>query len=122
MAELLRSAKSGSDWSFNELAAYNIEVDYQDAATFFGMATLPQPAVPPDILKSSTPDDACDDTSYRLLRAMDIAIMPGAEESAVDDFAVLLLRVLGYEPRGRLVRTRKDLPLLICDENRQTCA
>ncbi|KAH9065947.1 hypothetical protein EDB87DRAFT_908993 [Lactarius vividus] len=35
MAKLIRSAKSASDWTRNELAAYNITVGYQDAATFF---------------------------------------------------------------------------------------
>ena len=39
------------------------------------------------------------------------------EESAVDDFAVLLLRALGYNTRGRVLRTRKDIPLVICGEN-----
>ena len=41
-----------------------------------------------------------------------------AEESAVDDFAFLLLRALGYNARGRVLRTRKDIPLVICGENR----
>jgi hypothetical protein len=42
---------------------------------------------------------------------------PG-EESAVDDFASKLLRTLHYCPRGRLIRTRKNIPLVICGENR----
>jgi hypothetical protein len=37
---------------------------------------------------------------------------PG-EESAVDDFAVLL-RLLGDEPRGTALRSRKDIGLHIC--------
>ncbi|KAI0293287.1 hypothetical protein B0F90DRAFT_1643190, partial [Multifurca ochricompacta] len=49
----------------------------------------------------------------------DLAMSPApAEESAVDDFAVLLLRALGYTPRGRVVRTRKEIPLIICGEAR----
>ena len=31
---LIRSAKSGSDWGPNELAAYNITVESQDAVIF----------------------------------------------------------------------------------------
>ena len=31
---LIFSAKSGSDWGLNELAAYNIQTERQDAATF----------------------------------------------------------------------------------------
>ena len=39
-------------------------------------------------------------------------------ETSVDDFAVELVKVLGYVCRQRLVRTRVDLPLLICGEDR----
>ena len=119
MAELLRSAKSGSDWTSNELNAYNITVIYQDAATFFETPTLPQPTISPDVLTCPGPNDAADDSAYELLRTMDLAMTPApAEESAVDDFAVLLLRALGYTGRGRVLRTRKDLPLVICGETR----
>jgi hypothetical protein len=36
MANLIRSAKSGRDWSTNELLAYNITVRCQDIVSFFG--------------------------------------------------------------------------------------
>ncbi|KAH8982020.1 hypothetical protein EDB92DRAFT_1895630 [Lactarius akahatsu] len=99
MAELIRNAKSASDWTQNELAAYNITVEYQDATTFFGTHTLPQPVtVNPVVLTATGPQ-----------------LMT---ESAVDDFAVLLLRALRYNTRGRVLRTRKDIPLVICGENR----
>ncbi|KAH9079422.1 hypothetical protein EDB83DRAFT_2513941 [Lactarius deliciosus] len=103
MAKLIRNAKSARDWTRNELAAYNIAVEYQDAATFFGTHDLPQPAtVNPAVLTDTGPDDAADDSVYELLRTMDLAMSPApAEESAVDDFVVLLL-----------------LPLVICGENR----
>ncbi|KAG1724297.1 uncharacterized protein EDB91DRAFT_143068 [Suillus paluster] len=119
MASLIRNAKSGNDWTSNELLAYNITVDYQDAATFFEIENLPQPTANPDILTASGPNDAVDDSVYELLRTMDLAMSPApAEESAVDDYAVLLLRALGYTKRGRVLRTRKDIPLVICAENR----
>jgi hypothetical protein len=41
MTAFLRSPKSGSDWGPNELLAYNINVQFQDAATFFGVDPLP---------------------------------------------------------------------------------
>ncbi|KAJ7736608.1 hypothetical protein B0H14DRAFT_2638922 [Mycena olivaceomarginata] len=41
-----------------------------------------------------------------------------AEESAVDDFAFVLFQELGYTPVGRVIRTRKDIPLVICGEQR----
>ena len=119
MTELIRSAKFGSDWTSHELATYNIVVEYQNAATFFGTDSLPQPTVIPTILTATSPDDAADDGDYYFLRTMDLAMSPApAEESAVDDFAVLLLRALGYTPRGRVVRTRKEIPLIICGEAR----
>ncbi|TFK78742.1 hypothetical protein K466DRAFT_506815 [Polyporus arcularius HHB13444] len=48
MANRIRSAKSGSDWTENDLAAYNIQIQYQDAPTFFGVDHLPPPAVDQD--------------------------------------------------------------------------
>ncbi|KAG1768452.1 hypothetical protein EV702DRAFT_1271524 [Suillus placidus] len=54
----------------------------------------------PAILTTSHPDDAVDEN-----------------ESAVDDFTVLLLRALGYAKRGRVPRTRKIIPFVICAEN-----
>ena len=101
MAQLIRSAKSGNDWTSNELAAYNITVVFQDAATFFETPDLPQPAVNTNVLTTLEYRDAPDDDTYRLLRNLDLATTQVAtDESAVDDFAVLLLRALGYEPRA----------------------
>ncbi|KAF7371980.1 hypothetical protein MVEN_00056000 [Mycena venus] len=102
MADLIRSAKSGSDWTENDLHAYHIRVVYQDAATFFQIPGpgLPAPAVQhPAVLTLSGPATATDASVYQFLRTMDLAMLPvDAEESAVDDFAVLLLQELGYVP------------------------
>jgi hypothetical protein len=60
-----------------------------------------------------------DDESYHVVRYMDLAMDPvPGEESAVDDFAMQLLRVMGYAGRalGRDLRSRKDIPLFICGE------
>ncbi|KAJ7019067.1 hypothetical protein C8F04DRAFT_1214417 [Mycena alexandri] len=122
MANLIRSAKSGSDWTENDLAAYHICIVYQDAATFF---QIPGPGLPPlvvrhpAVLSLSCPATASDEDVYHFLRTLDLAMLPSdAEESAVDDFAVLLLKELGYVPIGRILRTRKYIPLVICGENR----
>lgn len=40
MADHFRTAKSGNDWGTSELTAYNIVVEFQDAATFFLASTL----------------------------------------------------------------------------------
>jgi hypothetical protein len=115
MANLARSAKSGSDWGRAELAAYNITIDQQDSATFFEMAHLPEPHVPAEMLDRLEADDANDLDTCRTISAMDLAMQPiPAEESAVDDFVVRLFDMLGYTTRQLSVRTRKDIELVIC--------
>ncbi|KZP02904.1 hypothetical protein FIBSPDRAFT_808267 [Athelia psychrophila] len=115
MANLLRSAKSGNDWTLKELVAYNITVQLQDATTFFGVNPLPQPTVAQEVLTTRDADDMAHGDNYRLLRYMDLAMNPiPDEESAVVDFAVRLLEVLGYASRTRLTRTRADILLTIC--------
>lgn len=119
MAELIRRTKSGSDWTANEIAAYNITVVYQDTSTFFETPNIPHPTINPNVLNTLECRDAPDDDTYRLLRNLYLATTQvPAEESAVEDLAVALLRALGYEPRGRTLRTRKDLLLLVCGETR----
>jgi hypothetical protein len=48
MTTFLRSPKSGSDWGPNELLAYNTNVQFQDAAIFFGVNL--QPALANEVL------------------------------------------------------------------------
>ena len=43
MADIVRSAKSGSDWTRNELRAFNIQTVMDNVATFFGNPKLPPP-------------------------------------------------------------------------------
>ena len=47
MVSCLRSAKSGSSWTKNELSAFNIKVVSVDANVFFGFTEL-SPAPGPD--------------------------------------------------------------------------
>ena len=115
MANLNRSAKSGSDWTSNDLKAYNITIDAQDAATFFGQPDLPAPAVNPQLLTTLSAADMIDDSCFRVVKYMDLAMGPvPGEESAVDDFAMELLKAAGYDSRDRFLRSRKDIPLFIC--------
>ncbi|KAK0222059.1 hypothetical protein IW262DRAFT_1377971 [Armillaria fumosa] len=119
MANLLRSAKSGRDWGRSELPAYNIVVEYQDAATFFGVDPLPPPSVAAEVLHNVAAEDTADEGNYTLLRYMDLAMNPvPGQESAVDDFAIELLKTLGYAQRPRVARSRLDIPLFICGEQR----
>ncbi|KAJ3569475.1 hypothetical protein NP233_g5024 [Leucocoprinus birnbaumii] len=116
MANLIRSAKSGSDWTRNELAAYNIECHRQRPLTFFGVEALPQPRVDPEFLASHDAEQATNDSISELLNLLDMAMTPRSGKSAVDDFAAGLFRALGYAGRNRVALTRRDLVLLICGE------
>ncbi|KIJ42713.1 hypothetical protein M422DRAFT_254159 [Sphaerobolus stellatus SS14] len=119
MANIIRSAKSGSDWTVNELDAYNITIVSQDLAAFFGSDVLPLPARHPDLVDKVAADEIEDEDSYQVDRYINLAIDPiPGEESAVNDSAMQLLRTMGYAGRavGRDLRSRKDIPFLICGE------
>lgn len=54
----------------------------------------------------------------RTINAMDLAMSRSPlEESAVDDFVVRLFDMLGYTSRSIVVRTRKDIELVICGKS-----
>ncbi|KAK0454081.1 uncharacterized protein EV420DRAFT_1273280 [Desarmillaria tabescens] len=57
------------------------------------------------------------DRNAGLINLFDLAMVPNSEDSAMDDFVVNLFKALGYVRRNRIVRTRKDIPLLICGES-----
>jgi hypothetical protein len=40
MTDIIRLAKSGSDWTFNELAVFNINIQEQHQSLFFGAVSL----------------------------------------------------------------------------------
>jgi hypothetical protein len=123
MADLIRSAKSGSDWTTNELRAYNIKVSAQSPDKFYGQP-LPTVAsltsLDPNLVSGTLGMQGLSDETYRLLQYLDLASRANAgQESAVDDFAREILRVLGYEKRSLLLRSRYVIPLLISgDPNR----
>jgi hypothetical protein len=58
------------------------------------------------------------DRHAELITLLDLAMIPEKGETAVDDFAVELFKVLGYVRRERVARTRADLSLFICGEIR----
>lgn len=59
------------------------------------------------------------DRHAELITLLNLAVIPEEGETAVDDFAVELFKVLGYVRRERVARTRADLPSFICGEIRQ---
>jgi len=120
MPDIIRNAKSASDWTRIDLEAFQIHLVSCDAAEFFGHDyPLPVPNNHPQLLTHPTTDGITDKDAYRVLDYMDLAMtrVPD-EESAVDDFTMHLLLALGYAEMnsGRSVRTHKDLPLFISGE------
>ena len=80
---LIRSAKLGSDWGRNELAAYNISMEPQDAPTFFEVDPLPEPHVPADMLNKVEAEETTNLDASRTISAMDLAMnATPLEESA----------------------------------------
>jgi hypothetical protein len=116
MANLIRSSKSGSEWTRNDLRAYHIEVTSQDVATFFGNPIIPQPAVHPLILTTEQYTDGRGDREVQnfLYYLREVMAVPPGEESAVDDFAAHLLRITKYDTLSHFIRQRKDIPLFMC--------
>ncbi|PBK85186.1 hypothetical protein ARMGADRAFT_565846 [Armillaria gallica] len=123
MANIIRSAKSGSDWTSNDLIAYNIAIRRQSSDTFFGYKpnTIPDAIDPAFLTATIPPQDNLSDGTYRLLQYLDLATHTNSgQESAIDDFAKELLRLLGFEERGTLLRSRYAIPFMICGDDRRS--
>ena len=118
MDSLVHSAKPGNDWTENDLRAYNIQIQCDDVATFFGDPNLPLPDVDEEILTTLEAKDMSSAPNARLIRLLDRAMVPApdGEESTVRDFAVQLFDILGYKGGDIIARTRKSIPYLICGE------
>ena len=116
MANLVRLARSGGDWTSNELVAYRIAIQEQDQAQFFG-GPLPEYAGPPGFIEHEDRVQGLDGPSLALIKRLDLATKTfEGQESSVDDFAAELLRVMGYERDDTVVCTRKSIRLHMCGE------
>jgi hypothetical protein len=124
MDGLVYSAKSGNDWTENDLREHNIQIQYEDVATFFGDSNLPLPEANEEILTTLEAEDMSSTPNAKLIRLLDRAVIPAPdrEGSAVRDFAVQLFDVLGYMGWNVVTRTRRSIPYLICGEWRVTMA
>ena len=119
MANIIRSAKSGSDWGLNELVGFNISIVDQDAATFFGHPNLPElPHISPVILENvrSPGADRISKADHHFFGYMEDAMIPESE-SLVDDFAVFLLQMMDYDTGSRILHTRKEMSFQMCGQN-----
>ncbi|KAH9972547.1 hypothetical protein BGW80DRAFT_1313366, partial [Lactifluus volemus] len=89
-------------------------------------ADPPLTGLDPALVNSSLDldDTNMTDDTYRFLASLDLATNT-SQETAIDDFARELLRVVGFEERGSILRTRYTIPLtirtqlLMCGENNQ---
>ena len=111
---LIRSAKSGNDWTTNDLLAYNIKVSSQSPDKFYGQPLPPVESlssIDPNLLAGTLGTQGVSDETYRLLQYLDLASKANAgQDSAVDDVAKEILRALDYEKRGLLLRSRYAIP------------
>ena len=119
MAEIIRSAKSGSDWTHNELIAYNINVVSQTPAQFFGnVGVVSLAELDPSIITGSTDEPAnLSDGTLNYLTYLDLAV-GASQESLIDEFSRETLNLLGYAERGLALYTRFNIPLTICGANK----
>ncbi|KAF8342276.1 uncharacterized protein EI90DRAFT_1325241 [Cantharellus anzutake] len=117
MANLIRSAKSGSDWGENELYAFNIGIANEDAYEFFGHPLPDQLDVSPVILSNidEPPDATKADIDFFAYLEDAIAIPPN-EESFVDDFASIVLKLMGYDSGRRIIHQQKELSFEMCGQ------
>jgi hypothetical protein len=110
-------AKSGSAWSLKELELFNIQVENQNFVEFFGVHTVPKLNVPDGILNTYSSDaaDAVNDkATANFLTYMEDAMF-GAFESDVDNFALRLFSLMGYERMGDcLLKFNVDLSFKMC--------
>jgi hypothetical protein len=125
MADLIRVAKSGSDWGPNDLDAFNISIIEQDQETFFE-GPLPAYKGPAGFLQHEDLAGAfqheegvegLDKSSLALIKRLDLAMkITEGEESTIGDFTAELLRAMGYERDLTVVCTRKDIRFIMCGE------
>ncbi|KAJ7082378.1 hypothetical protein B0H15DRAFT_852732 [Mycena belliarum] len=120
MSQIILSAKSGSDWTENELAALKITISALEPADFFG-GPLPLPGVDPILLDNLERPAAQISKDNRLFfRYLEDASSrfpsgPPAE-SAVDDFAAFLLGMLDYDEPERVVHQRLEIGFVMCGQ------
>ena len=115
MANIIRSAKSGGDWTDNELQAFNISIINVDTTAFFGQAVLPPTTVSPVILNNiDMPADA-NKAEKKFFKLLEDTLY--TEESHVDDFAACLLELLDYDTGLRVIHSRKELGFNMCGEH-----
>ncbi|KAG6843737.1 hypothetical protein H0H87_001079, partial [Tephrocybe sp. NHM501043] len=110
MANLVRTAKSGSEWTGNELLAFNIRVEDANTAAFFNTTQLPVAQVSETILNNEEqPNPPLPKEDRLFFRYLGLVEKPQSPESHVDDFAAFILRILNYDDQDRIICQRPEL-------------
>jgi hypothetical protein len=112
-------AKSGQKWRDAELKYFNIRILHQNFKDFFGVAEdqLAEPNVPLALL--NTPTAAVAKAVNDLETASFLRVLERANaypESAVDAFAIAVLRLMGYERPGCSLQINENLAFTMCFE------
>ena len=102
--------RSASDWGRNELMSYNITATPPEQ--FFSQGAN-RSLTDLDLPLITAPLDVSDDT-YRFLNFLDLATKAG--QTAIDDFAPELLRIISMEEGGLIPGTHHTVPLSICGD------
>lgn len=120
MAQIIRSAKSGSSWTENELRAYNITIQSQDADAdnfFGGHHVLSIDGLDPHLF---TPHpfaivNGASPLTRRLLNSLTLASTEN-EESSIDTFVQCVMEIAGFGEwdLDLSVCVRRRVPLMIC--------
>ena len=128
MANIIRSAKPGSQWSNNELSAYNITIQTQSVIDFFGQELPSIDHLDPNLLfsiQSNPPTRPPNGTSVDTLSFLNqlswIWYHPNSLfPTTIPNFTWSVLRVTGFERRVDAgIVMLCDLSLAICgDTNR----
>ena len=115
IANLVRSAKWGSDWSENELLQHKCSTPKSHQIH----RSRAWPYRPPrSQLTLNRRSHHFSQETYRFLAYLDLASRANAgQESAIDDLAKSVLEVTGFDERGTILRTRYDIPFTICGDN-----
>ena len=110
MASLIRPAKSGSDWSDNELWGFNIRVVNATIPAFFNTTEFPPSTVSATILNNmDKPDGLLMKDDRLFFQYMRLVEKPRSPESRVDDFAAFILRILNYDDEDRVICQRTEI-------------
>ncbi|KAJ7839498.1 hypothetical protein B0H13DRAFT_1650215 [Mycena leptocephala] len=125
MANLIRSAKSASDWTLNERLAYHIRVQAVPPEVFFHSDPLANPSLDhlDQALLTSPPGASGPELSDPTVLYLGYLSLATTHESAssIADFARETLALLGFALRTRLIlSTHYTIPLTICGSSTTT--